>query len=417
MRILIVSQYFWPENFRINDLCSGLLERGHRVTVLTGIPNYPDGAFFPGYGFFRNLRQEYHGAEIRRVPLVPRGRGGGARLATNYLSFALSACLLSPLLLRGEFDLIFVFEPSPVTVGLPALLLKRLKSVPILFWVQDLWPESLSATGAVRSPLVLALVKRLVGFIYRGCDRVLTASRAYFPSVQGYGVASERVSYFPQFVESVYRPVKVEPDAPERAIMPEGFRVVFAGNMGAAQSFGTILDAAQKTATIGAIKWVIIGDGRMRGWVEGEIRKRGLAETVLLLGRHPVESMPRFLALADVLLVSLRKDPIFTLTIPGKVQSCLACGRPVIAALDGEGSRLIEEAGAGLTCPAEDAGAMADAVLAMYRMPRELREEMGNNGRSYHVANFAREMLLDRLERWMSEACGAGAEGENSNGE
>lgn len=404
MHVLIVSQYFWPENFRINDLTEGLVERGHKVTVLTGIPNYPDGKFFSGYGLFKLQRQDYKGAKIIRVPLIPRGSGGGVRLALNFLSFALFASVLSPIFCRGNFDVIFVFEPSPITVGLPALVLKKMKSIPILFWVQDLWPESLAAAGSVRSPWVLNRVKGLVRFIYRGCDRILVTSRAYFSPIQGFGIDSETLRYFPQSVEALYRPVHMEEVAAESVLLPQGFRVVFAGNIGVAQSFGTILDAAEKLKCNPDIQIIIIGDGRKRHWVEDEVRIRGLNETVHLLGRHPVEAMPRFFALADALLVTLKREPIFALTVPGKMQSYFACGKPIIASLDGEGSKQIVESQAGLTCPAEDADALAEAILALSRMPKDQRDAMGKQGIQYYKDNFDRDMLLDRLEGWMQEA-------------
>jgi glycosyltransferase involved in cell wall biosynthesis len=408
MKVLIVSQYFWPENFRINDLAVGLMERGHEVVVLTGMPNYPGGKFFPGYGWFKKTPEEYRGVRILRVPLMPRGNGSGMRLALNYFSFALFASVLSPFLCRGKYDLIFVFEPSPITVGLPALVLKKFKAIPILFWVQDLWPESLSATGAVRSPRILHLVEKIVRFIYQGCDRILVTSHAYFSSIQGFGIDSKNLLYFPQSVEELYKPVTVDPRTVEYALMPNGFRVLFAGNIGTAQSFETILDAAERLSAHPTIQWIIVGDGRMRAWVETEVQRRNLTGTVHLLGRHPVESMPRFFALADVLLVTLKKEPIFALTIPGKVQSYLACGKPIIAAMDGEGSRLVREAFAGLTCPAEDPEALADAVLEMFQMPLAQREEMGQCGTRYYAANFARDMLISKLEGWMLEVSNGG---------
>ena len=403
MKVLIVSQYFWPENFRINDLAAELVKKGHQVTVLTGIPNYPAGTFFPGYGFFRNIRQNYKGAKVLRVPLVPRGNGSGVRLCLNYLSFALIASFLAPFLCRGAHDVIFVFQPSPVTIGLPALVLKKWKSIPVLFWVQDLWPESLSATGAVRSTWIINKVRSLVGFIYRGCDRILVTSRAYYPPIQSFGIDSEILRYFPQSVEAIYQPVRVEADAPEDTLLSNGFRVLFAGNLGSSQSFGTILDAAEKLKNYPYIKFIIIGDGRMRSWIEEEVGKRDLGETVQLLGRYPLESMPRFFALADALLVTLKREPIFALTIPGKIQSYLACGKPIIAALDGEGSRLIDEAEAGLSCAAEDADALTEAILALSKMPKERRDAMGMKALRYYQANFNRDMLIARLERWMKE--------------
>lgn len=403
LHILIITQYFWPENFRINDLALGLLERGHRVTVLTGIPNYPDGRFFSGYGFFENVHHDYHDVKVIRVPLVPRGKGGGLRLALNYLSFALCASILAPFLCRGKFDLLFVYEPSPITVGLPALVLKKLKSIPVMFWVQDLWPETLSAIEAVRSERMLKIVERLVLFIYRGCDWILVQSRAFLAPIERLGVDPSRMVYFPNSAEELYQPVIVEPEDPVNISMPAGFRIMFAGNIGAAQDFGTILDAAEQLRDYPDIHWVIIGDGRMRQWVEEQIRERGLTETVHVLGRHPAEAMPHYFSLADVLLVTLRKEPIFALTIPSKVQSYLACAKPVIAALDGEGALVIAEARAGLACPAGDPKALADAVLAMYHMPKTDRQALGLRGRSYFEKHFERTILLDRLEGWMQE--------------
>lgn len=406
MNVLVVSQYFWPETFRINDLVEGLVERGHNVTVLTGKPNYPDGSFFPGYGFFGKMRQDYKGARVLRVPLVPRGDGRGRRLAVNYLSFVVFAGLLGPVLCRGKVDVVFVFEPSPVTVGLPAILMKRLKHAPLMFWVQDLWPESIAAASTLKSERVLNGIGHLVRYIYRRCDRVLVQSRGFVDRVESRGARPEDIIYFPNWAEKLYKPVEVEADAPEREEVPEGFRIVFAGNIGAAQSFETILAAAQKLKDWPDIHWVIVGEGRQRKWVEEQVRKLGLERQVHLIGKRPMESMPRYFALADALLVSLKRELIFSLTIPGKVQSYLACGRPMIAALDGEGARVVEEARCGATAPAEDPDALARAVLDLYEAEPEEREEMGRRARLYFEEHFERERLLDRLEGWMEELTG-----------
>ena len=403
MKVLIISQYFWPENFRINDLSAGLVERGHKVSVLTGIPNYPDGRFFQGYGLFRNLRQEYKGVRIIRVPLLPRGRGGGIRLALNYFSFAFFAGILAPFFCREKFDLIFVFEPSPITVGLPAIVLKKLKSIPILFWVQDLWPESLSATSAISSERILNSVRKLVCFIYRHCDRVLIQSPAFSPLIESQGVSPERIIFFPNSVEAVYKPVTAQSGLEINNLLPSGFCIMFAGNIGAAQDFETILLAAEKLKDHSDIHLVVLGDGRRFEWVKEEVRVRGLFGTVHLLGRHPFEAMPVFFAEADVMLVTLKRDPIFALTIPAKIQSYMACEKPIIAALDGEGARLITESGAGLASSAGDADALAESILAMYQMPKEDREAMGKQGKAYCDVNFEREMLIDKLEGLMQD--------------
>lgn len=403
MRILLLTQYFWPENFPINDIVRGLRDRGHELQVLTGMPNYPEGRLFPGYRKFHPISDSFDGIPVARVPLITRGRGQGWRLALNYLSFAAAATTLGPRRCQGHPDVILVYQLSPVTVGIPALVLKRIKNAPILLWVQDLWPESLAATGAVRAPWILNAVGTLTRHIYRNCDRIAIQSRAFIEPIRALGVDPQRIRYLPNSAETLYQPVTVEPEAPERALVPQGFCVMYAGNIGAAQDFGTILAAAEQLKSQTHIHWVILGDGRQRAWVEQRVRERALETTVHLIGRHPKEAMPRLFALADALLVSLREEPIFALTIPTKVQSYLACGRPIIAALDGEGARVIEEAQAGLTVPASNPERLAKAVLALSRMDPAQRQTMGMNGLAYARRHFDPEVLLDRLECFMRE--------------
>ena len=403
MNLLILSQYFWPENFRINDVVDGLIERGHHVFVLTGRPNYPGGNLFRGYGYVYPLRQCHNGACVLRVPLVPRGRGGAMNLALNFLSFALTASIAGPMIVPDDIDAIIVFEPSPMTVGLPAMALKFFLGAPVLFWVQDLWPESLSATGAIRSPGILKAVEIMVRWLYKGCDRILVQSRAFIPAVTRLGTDPKKVYYLPNSAERLYRPVEVPTDAPERELMPEGFRITFAGNIGAAQDFNTIIEAAIQIKAQTDINIVVIGDGRMMTSVQKAIDRHGLHDTIHLLGRYPAERMPYFFALSDALLVTLKQDPIFALTIPSKIQSYLACGKPIVAALDGEGARVIETAGAGFTGNAQDPTKLADNILTMYRLSRTERELIGRKGRQLFEKHFERESLLDNLERWLSE--------------
>lgn len=405
MKILIVTQYFWPENFRINDLAAGLVERGHKVMVITGIPNYPNGHFFPGYGLFRKLRQNYLGVKVIRVPLIPRGVATGFRLAINYLSFMISASILAPFLCHDKFDVIFTCQLSPVTVGIPAILLKKIKKIPIIFWVLDLWPESLSATGAVRNQVILNGVRRLVRFIYKHCDKILAQSTAFSSFIEEQQVTPERMAIFPNFVEKTYKPIMAQSDFEGLSLLPTGFRIMYAGNIGAAQDFETILSTAGKLREYKDIHWIILGDGRERGWVEDQIAVQGLFDFVHVLGGHPMETMPQYFSLADVMLVTLKRESIFALTIPGKIQSYMACGRPIVAALDGEGARLIRESGAGLACPAEDVNGLAAAILTMYQMPKAKREAIGRRGLEYCEANFEQEMLIGRLESWMKELC------------
>lgn len=403
MNILIVTQYFWPESFRINDLAAGLVERGHSVTVLTGIPNYPQGTFYDGYSFLKNVSETYNGVKIIRVPLVPRGNATGVKLAVNYLSFLVFASLFAPFICSEKYELIFVFQISPVTVGIPAVFLKKIKKIPILFWVQDLWPETLSAVGAVTSQRLLNGIDKLVRYIYRNSDRILVQSQAFITSVESKRVSPEKILYFPNSVEKYFQPVDHLSDFEGRALLPSGFRLMFAGNIGSAQDFNTILKAAEILRDWKNIHFVILGDGSMFNWVEEKVQQLGIFDNFHLLGRRPAEIMPSYFAEADAMLVTLKREPIFALTIPSKIQSYMACGRPIIAALDGEGGRIIEESGAGLACSAEDPQGLAETILLMYNKSNNERKAMGNRGRIYYQANFEREMLIEKLEVWMQE--------------
>ena len=404
MRILVVSQYFWPETFRVNEVVSEMVARGHEVTVLTGRPNYPGGRVFGDYRRRPADFGRYAGAEVLRVPLRPRARGR-LGLVLNYCSFVFWATLLGPWLLRGRsFDAIFVFQTSPITSVLPALLLRRIKRAPLLLWVLDLWPETLSAVGAVRSPWMLRLVGSMVSFIYRRCDRILVQSKAFVADVERWSGDASRIRYFPAWAESVF---DVDPQsvrrAPELAPYHQGFNLMFAGNIGEAQDFPAILDAAERLREHRDIRWLIVGDGRAADDVRAEIGRRKLEGQVVMLGRHPIERMPEFFRGADALLVSLKPEPIFAMVIPGKVQSYMASGLPLLGMLDGEGAQVIEQAGAGYVCAAGDGRRLSELVLRMARMPAEKRLAMGADGRSYVRREFDRGTLITRLEGWLAE--------------
>lgn len=404
MRVLVVSQYFWPETFRVNEIVSELTARGHEVTVLTGRPNYPEGVLHPEYVADPSRFARYAGAEVLRVPLRPRGRGS-LRLVLNYWSFVFWGALKGPWLLRGRrFDAIFVFETSPITAALPAILLKWIKNAPLSMWVLDLWPDTLQAVGMVRTDRQLKAVGLLCRFIYRRCDLILGQSRAFVDPIRRWAGSAERFRYFPQWSEEVFdgQGGPAAP-APEVKAHGPGFNIVFAGNIGDAQDFPSLLRAAELTRDRKDIHWLIVGDGRAAPQVRASIERLGLSETVVMLGRHPVERMPAFFAAADALLVSLKAEPIFAMTIPGKVQSYLAAGRPLLGMLDGEGARVIEESGAGLVAPSSDAQALARQARTLADLPAETRTRMGANGRRYGDAHFKRGALMDQLETWLAD--------------
>lgn len=407
MRLLVVSQYFWPENFRVNDLVAELVRRGHQVTILTGVPNYPNGEVFQQFLDNPEGYTKYEGAEIIRVPMLPR-RHGGARLVLNYLSFAASASTIGLWKLRGRrFDAIFTCQLSPVTVGLPAVALRAIKRAPMAFWVLDLWPDTLQAIGVARSSTILKILGGLVSFIYKRSDLILAQSKSFVPKILKYAGENSRISYFPSWAEQIFGQQEILP-ADEVPLKTGSFNVMFAGNIGDAQDFPTILAAAEQLKPYTHIRWLIIGDGRAARGVADEIKHRNLQDCVLMLGRFPVDRMPSFFKHANALLVSLKDEPIFSMTVPGKLQSYLAAGVPVMAMLNGEGAEVVRKSRSGLTCAAGDHEGLASAVLQLSQMTEEEREQMGKNGLDVSVREFDRTILMDRLEGWLEKLAAEG---------
>lgn len=409
-RVLLVSQYYWPESFTITAEVARLSHQGFQITVLTGQPNYPAGKIFPGYSALSIRRDWVEGTEVIRLPLLPRGNGSGLRLMLNYISFILSGLLIAPFLLRGrQFDTVFVFGLSPLLQALPAVLLSRLKGAPLVIWVQDLWPESLAATGFVRSPILLEVVRRLVRIIYRSSRRILVQSNAFCAPVAALSPPRAEIHYVPNSGQTVPEGAQASAEATALAQrIADGFSLVFAGNLGHAQALDTVLDAAEQLRDLPDFKLYLVGSGSQDGWLLQECQRRNL-KTVVCPGRYPPEDMPVILSQASALLVSLRKQDIFALTVPSKMQTYLSMGRPIIASLDGEGARILTEAGAGLAAPADDATALASAIRAMARLPESERAAMGLSGKRYFDLNFAPDRITKLLSDHLSEAMATAA--------
>ena len=406
MKVALVSQYFWPESFSINALTRALHARGIEVTVLTGQPNYPEGKVFAGYAAWRMRREEFEGIEVMRLPLYPRGQGSALRLALNYLSFVVAGLTYGPWLLRGRrFDVVFVYAPSPLLQALPAIWLAWWKRAPMVLWVQDLWPESLTATGFVQNRIVLRFIASVVRFIYRHADRILIPSEAFRQPIMRLLKHPERIHYYPNaYVEDPepFSGIAQDPRASPAfgALVDDianGFSIVFAGNLGSAQSLETIINAAEILQNrVSPIRFFLIGSGSQSDWMKEEIQRRAL-HNVLLPGRFPPRDMGAIYAAASALLVSLRDEPIFALTIPSKLQGYLASGKPVIASLNGEGARVVAKAGAGVVCRAADPNALANAALNLYHIGADARRQMGENGRRYAIDHFALGLLTEDL--------------------
>lgn len=396
MKIVVVSQCFYPEEFKINDLVEEWVKQGNRVTVLTGKPNYPHGTFYSGYKFSGIQKEKYKGADVIRVPLIRRGSGGSIRLSLNYLSFIIFGCWYV-LFHKLDADAIFCFGLSPITQAYPALLLKKLNHSKASIWVQDLWPESVAAVGAVkREGVIWKALSQMVISIYKRCDTIFVQSSAFKTSICKKGDFERKIIYAPNWAEDLY--VKNVIDVEKfKALIPPGFVVMFAGNVGAAQNFDSIIKAAELTKSISDIKWVIVGDGRTQKETEKEVLRRGLDTTIKFLGRFKSIEMPNFFVHADVMLVSLKQEDIFALTIPSKIQTYMASGKPIVSMLDGAGNEIIESANCGLTAAAGDYKTLADNVIRLYKTPKADLKSMGVNAKSYYHQHFEKSRVIETI--------------------
>ena len=397
MNILIISQYFWPENFKINDIAKGLVEKGHNVSVLTGLPNYPTGKLFKGYSFFKIKKEKLDKITIYRSPLISRANGSSLRLFLNYFSFAFFASL-RVLFINNKFDKIFVYEVSPITVGIPAIIAKYRFKAPIFFWVQDLWPESIIAAGGITNKFIINSIDKLTIFIYNHSYKILVQSRAFIPYILNQNVNENKIFYLPNSTETFYNKVPVKNKF--NKLMPkDGPILMFAGNIGEAQGFKTMIKSALYLNKSGIkVNWVILGDGRQRQSIENKINKLGLQNCFFFLGSFSSEEMPWFFACADALLVTLKKNLIFSLTIPNKIQSYMACSKPIIASLDGEGGRVILEAKSGFVSPSEDHISLSKSIIKFLKLNSNEKKLMGDSARIYFEKEFERDKLISKIE-------------------
>ena len=395
---MICTNHFYPETFRCNDMAFELANRGYDVTVLTAIPDYPKGKYFDGYGVFRRRRETVNGVKVIRGFIIPRGKGGGVRLLLNYLSFFISSVILSIYLgLFRRFDQVIVHETSPVMIGVPGVIVKKLQRIPMLFWVLDLWPESLQAAGGINNRHVLRMFESLTKWIYRNSDKILMSSKGFEESILKKGDFSDQLVYFPNWADLALRQIEYGDLKIDNFEWPNGFIVMFAGNMGEAQDFDHIMEAALKLKNHQDIHFVFVGDGRKRPWVESYCNDHHLQDTVHWVGRHPIEAMPSFFEKADVMLMTLMDIEIFNLTAPAKLQAYMSAGKTILAMMNGEGPRIIEDAKCGLSVAAGDSEALAFQIEIMSKMDKEKLVKMGQNGMAYQKEHFDLEKSMDHL--------------------
>ena len=396
LKLLIVTQYFWPENFKINDLAVHFSKKGYEIDVLTSIPNYPDGVFYEGYGIFKKRYEKYNDISIHRVPVIPRGSATKIRLFLNYISYVISASI-KILQLKKRYDIIFIYEPSPVTVALPAILLKKIKKIPINFWVTDLWPESVVSAGNLKSNFIPKLLNPIVKFIYHNCDKILVTSEGFIESIVSKGINRKKIIFLPQWAESIFKPKKQMEDLNQLRIPSNAFKIMFAGNIGESQDFPSLIKAA-KILENSKIHWIIIGNGRRSDWLKEKIIEKNLKKFVHVIQRQPIERMPKIYAFADAMILSLKNEYIFSITIPAKLQSYLACGKPVLGMINGEAAKIVNESGAGLACKAEDYKSFASLVKKMSTMDSAELKSISKKALLCSDKLFKRETLLNKIE-------------------
>ncbi len=398
--ILVISQYFYPENFRINDICKEWVKRGYEVTVVTGIPNYPQGKFFKGYGLFKNRKEEYEGVHIIRLPIVSRGKGS-VRLALNYFSYVFSGFFWKTFT-KIKADKVFIFEVSPMTQALVGVWYAKRRKIPCTIYVQDLWPENVEVVTGIKNKRIIGAIDKMVNYIYKNCGLILATSLSFVNRLDERSSVydekgNSKVKYWPQYAEEFYKP------APKKDLedlkISDTFRIAFTGNIGYAQG----LDILPKTAELlkrqnVSCEFVIIGDGRYKEEFEKEISERNVQEMFLLLGRKKPEEIPGYLALCDAAFISFADNPLFEMTIPAKLQSYMACGMPILAAANGETKRIIEEAKCGVCCELGNAAKLANAIVQMKNNEISSWKEMSDNAIQYCGKNYQKDLLLNELQ-------------------
>lgn len=392
MKILVVCQYYFPEPFRIADTCEWLAERGHEVHVITGVPNYPMGKVYPGYARGAHCDETVNGVRIHRCFTVARRSGAVFRLL-NYFSFALSSSRYAARL-KEDYDVVFVNQLSPVMMASAARKYKKKHRKKMVLYCQDLWPESLTVGGVRRGSLLYRLFHRISRKLYCSADKLLLTSSSFAEYFRReFGITE--AEHLPQYAEELFAPDSCQKE-------PNGlFDVMFAGNIGIAQSVETIVRAAAELKNDADIRFHIVGDGVELERIKELSEELGVT-SIVFHGRQAVADMPRYYAMADAMLVTMQKDPVLSMTLPGKVQTYLAAGKPILGAIDGEAARVIADADVGVSVPAEDHRALADAVRQLAKAP-DTCKRYGENAKAYYSRKYEKEAVLTRLEEILLE--------------
>lgn len=400
--LLVISQYFYPEQFRINDLCSEWVNRGYKVTVITGIPNYPEGYFYKGYGFFSKRKEKYNGIDIIRIPIIPRAKNTIA-LILNYLSFVVSGYLWK-CFSSIKADYVFIFEVSPMTQALPGIWYAKKTNIPCYLYVQDLWPENIEIVTGIKNKSIISSIGKMVDYIYTNCNKIFTTSHSFIKAIHDRGVELNKIEYWPQYAEDFYKPMakqfvkEIQDDS--------SLNMIFTGNIGQAQGLEILPDTAQiilKKHPNLKVNFNIVGDGRYKESLIQSCSSKGVSHLFNFIPIQPATSIPTFLSACDVAFLPLSNNPVFEMTIPAKLQSYMACGMPIIASANGEVKHIIEDSGAGICCAAGNAVALADSIIILANKPAEYLIKLGTNSRDYYERNFNKESLLNKMDEYYAD--------------
>lgn len=405
MDILIVAQYFYPESFRINDIATEWVKRGNNVTVLTGIPNYPMGKFFPGYSWTKKRKEQWNGINIIRIPLIARGHSS-IGMVLNYYSFVISGWFWNRFN-KIKADIVFSYETSPMTQVKVGCGYAKKHKVPHFLYVQDLWPENVETVTGIHSRLVIGPIDRMVDKIYKQVDRIFVTSPSFVDAVvnRKNPVDPKKVFYWPQYAEEFYRPI--ENNGYEGIPDDDSFKIAFTGNIGTAQGLD-ILPQTAKLMKDDNVRFVIVGDGRYQAEFEKHIDECGVRDKFILLPRVQSTLVPEILSAVDAGFISFNKTPLWEMTIPAKLQSYMACGKPIIASASGETKRIIEEAQCGICTEIGNAEALAEGIRKI--MTSDINR-LGKNSRSYFEAHFDKKILMDEMDKYLIQ----GEIGKNDN--
>ncbi len=398
MRILFITQWFHPEgSFKTFSFAKELIKLGHEVEVLTGFPNYPDGKIYDGYQIKLFQREIIDGVSIARVPLYPSHDRSSIRRFLNYTSFALSAASIGPWVIKRA-DVAYVYHP-PVTVYLPAYLIRLLHRTPLIYDIQDLWPDSLKVTGMFKSKVGLRLVDTWCKFLYRTTDKIVVLSPGFKNVLCDRGVPADKIEVIYNWCDdTVIRPAEPDQKLLLELGLKDRFNIMFAGNLGKAQALDEVLEAAQIVARrCPQVQFVFVGDGVEKNHIKQKVNERCL-ENVRFLPRRPQSEIASVLSLADVLLVHLKDDPLFRITIPSKVQAYLAVGRPILIGVRGDAAELVTKARAGVACPPQDPYGIAEEVCKLQAMSGDQLKAMGENGKRFYERELSLKIATKRFE-------------------